>query len=106
MYANSHEKCDSDMVLWIEQGSSGYLTKGASSQVSGPFSPAMRGMHRLLTVVVIGNSTHTENFFWVELTFALSLTGLLSHQGSNISKTQDQSHSDTTPIFTGHGENF
>ena len=26
--------------------------------------------------------------------------------GSNICKTQDQSHSDTTPLFTGHGENF
>ena len=26
----------------------------------------------------------TEFFFWVELTFALSLTGLLSHLGSNI----------------------
>ena len=50
--------------------------------------------------------TLTEKFFWVELTFALSLTGLLSHLGSNICKTQDQSHSDTTPLFTGHGDNF
>ena len=43
---------------------------------------------------------------WVELTFASSLTGLLSHLGSNICKIQDHSHSDTTPLFTGHGENF
>ena len=50
--------------------------------------------------------TYTEKKFMVELTFALSLTGLLSHPGSNICKTQDQSHSDTTPLFTGHGENF
>ena len=52
--------------------------------------------------------SHTENFFWVELTFASSYckTGLLSHLGSNICKTQDQSHSDTTPLFTGHGEKF
>ena len=35
-----------------------------------------------------------------------SLTGLLSHLGSNICKTQDQSHSDTTPLFTRLGENF
>ena len=40
------------------------------------------------------------------MTFALSLTGLLSDLGSLICKTQDQSHSDTTPLFMGHGENF
>ena len=49
---------------------------------------------------------YTEKFWGVELTFAVNLTGLLSHLGSNICKTQDQSHSDTTPLFTGHGENF
>ena len=49
---------------------------------------------------------YTEKIFGVELTFALSLTGLLSHLGSNICKTQDQSHFDTTPLFTGHGEKF
>ena len=38
-------------------------------------------------------------FFSVELTFALSLTGLLSHLGSNICKTQDHSHFDTTPLY-------
>ena len=54
--------------------------------------------------VEIGN--YTEKIFGVEFTFAVSLTGLLSHLGSNICKTQDQSHSDTTPLFTGHGENF
>ena len=42
---------------------------------------------------------YTEYFFSVELTFALSLTGLLSHLGSNICKTQDHSHSDTTPLY-------
>ena len=52
-------------------------------------------------------NVYTEKIFWVELTFALSLTRYLSHLGSNICKTQDQSHSDTTPLFTrGHGENF
>ena len=35
----------------------------------------------------------------VELTFAVSLTGLLSHLGSNICKNQDPSHSDTTPLY-------
>ena len=49
---------------------------------------------------------YTEKNFWVELTFAVSLTGLLSHLGSNICKTQDHSHSDTTPLCTGHSENF
>ena len=39
------------------------------------------------------------NFFSVELTFEVSLPGLLSHQGSNICKTQDHSHSDTTPLY-------
>ena len=29
----------------------------------------------------------------------MSLTGLLSHLGSNICKTQDHSHSDTTPLY-------
>ena len=58
------------------------------------------------TRVLSNACAHTEIFFVVELTFALSLTGLLSHLGSNICKTQDQSHSDTTPLFTGHGENF
>ena len=50
----------------------------------------------------------TEKNFGVELTFALSLTRFLSHLGSkfNICKTQVHSHSDTTPLFTGHGENF
>ena len=42
---------------------------------------------------------YTEIFWGVELTFASSLTGLLSHLGSNIYKTQDQSQSDTTPIY-------
>ena len=32
---------------------------------------------------------YTEKNFWVELTFALSLTRFLSHLGSNICKTQD-----------------
>ena len=41
----------------------------------------------------------TEIFFSVELTLVLSLTGLLSHLGSNICKTQDHSHSDTTLIY-------
>ena len=49
---------------------------------------------------------HTEKNLGVELTFASSLTGLMSHLGSNICKTQDHSHSDTTPLFTGDGENF
>ena len=53
-----------------------------------------------------GAYAHTEKKIGVELTFAVTLTGLLSHLGSNICKTQDQSHSDTTPLFTGHGENF
>ena len=48
----------------------------------------------------------TEKFWGVELTFATSLTGLLSYLGSNIYKTQDQSHSDTTPLFTGRVKNF
>ena len=48
----------------------------------------------------------TEKILGVELTFASSLTGLLSHPGWNICKTLDHSHSDTTPLFTGHGENF
>ena len=40
----------------------------------------------------------------VELTFAVSLTVLLSHLGSNICKTQDHSHSDTTPLYIStHG---
>ena len=42
---------------------------------------------------------YTEFFFSVALTFALSLTELLSHLGSNICKTQDHSHSDTTPLY-------
>ena len=58
--------------------------------------------------------TYTENFFSVELTFELSLTWLLSHLGSNVCKTQDQSHSDATPLYyryiylhmAGHGEKF
>ena len=48
---------------------------------------------------------HTEKKIRVDLTFASSLTGSLSHPGSNICKTQDQSHSDTT-LFTGHGGKF
>ena len=55
---------------------------------------------------MVTKSLFTEFFVGVELTFALSLTRLLSHLGSNICKTQDQSHSDTTPLFTGHGKNF
>ena len=61
------------------------------------------------TVTTLPNARsafNTEKNFWVELTFALSLTRYLSHLGSNICKTQDQSHSDTTPLFTVHGENF
>ena len=41
----------------------------------------------------------TQNFFSVELTCEVSLTGLLSLLGSNICKTQDHSHSDTTPLY-------
>ena len=48
----------------------------------------------------------TEKSFGVELNFASSLTGLLSHLGSNICKTQHQNHSDTSPLFTGLGEKF
>ena len=59
-----------------------------------------------VTIFKVDPIVHTEIFFWVELTFAVSLTGLLSHLGSNICKTQDQSHSDTTTLFTGQGENF
>ena len=47
--------------------------------------------------------------FSVKLTFAVSVIGLLSHPGSNIYKTQDDSHSDTTPLYlhmVGHGEKF
>ena len=59
-----------------------------------------------------GSDQYTEIWFSVELTFALSLTGLLSHLGSNICKTQDHSHSDTTKLYYiytylhifGHGE--
>ena len=50
------------------------------------------------------------------MTFEVSLTGLLSHLGLNICKTQDRSHSDTTPLYyiyiyiyihmAGHGEKF
>ena len=40
------------MVLSMEQSSSGYLTKGASSQV---FLHVMRGLRRLSMVVVICN---------------------------------------------------
>ena len=36
-------------------------------------------------------SHNSEKILGVELTFASSLTGLLSHLGSNIYKTQDQS---------------
>ena len=42
----------------------------------------------------------------VELTFASSLTGLLSHLGLYICKAQDPSHSDTTPLFMVLGEIF
>ena len=33
------------------------------------------------------------------MTFEVSLTGLLSHLGSNIFNTQDHIHSDTTPLY-------
>ena len=33
------------------------------------------------------------------MTFEVSLTGSLSHLGSNICKTQDRSHSDTTTLY-------
>ena len=65
-----------------------------------------RGVHKDLLHQTQNTNSFTEKNFWVQLTFALSLTGLLSHLGSNICKTQDQRHSDTTPLFTGHGENF
>ena len=42
---------------------------------------------------------YTENKILVKLTFAVSLTGLLSHLGSNICKTLDHSHSDTTQLY-------
>ena len=61
---------------------------------------------QLLTQTGTQLLTHTEKKNGVELVFALSLTGLLSHLGSSICKTQVHSHSDTTPLFTGHGENF
>ena len=38
-------------------------------------------------------------FFPVELSFEVSLTGLLSHLWLNIGKTQDYSHSDATPLY-------
>ena len=67
----------------------------------GPFSKSLK------VIADFNNKKrYTEKNVWVELSFAVSLTGLLSHLGSNICKTQDQSHSDTTPLFTGHGENF
>ena len=54
----------------------------------------------MLGVLVTGwRLIRTENIFSVKFTFALSLTGLLSHLGSNICKTQDHSHSDTTPLL-------
>ena len=62
--------------------------------------------HRNRDPAGVASPPITEKKNWVELTFALSLTGLLSHLESNICKTQDQSHSYTTPLFTGHGENF
>ena len=63
---------------------------------------------------IVSNAAHHWIFFSVELTSALSLTLLLSNLGSNICKTQDHSHSDTTPLYyiniylhmEGHGEKF
>ena len=70
----------------------------------GSFTVQLNGVD--LIDIQVQSWLYTEKFFWVQLTFALSLTGLLSHLGSNICKTQDQRHSDTTPLFTEHGENF
>ena len=50
---------------------------------------------------------HNENFWGVELTFASSLTGILSHLGSSICKdSRPQSHSDTILHDSCDGEKF
>ena len=52
-----------------------------------------------MSIKVQMTTKYNAIFFSVELTFALSLTELLSHLGLNICKTQDHSHSDTTSLY-------